>query len=141
MICELLSTNTTLKRKKFLSLKNDYIFHNTKVASSGLNYEWINKLKNVYRMTNCLQNDKLFTELCYLVKFKIARLAHIHIQIRTIQLLIFTEKFSPLPEFEPGTSPVPSWYATNWAILAWIIWTNLCYSSVKYKIIIVLLGD
>ena len=38
--------------------------------------------------------------------------------------LIFTEKFSPLPGFEPGTSPVPSRYATNWAILAWIC----CYS-------------
>ena len=32
----------------------------------------------------------------------------------------FIEKFSPLPGFEPGTSPVPSRYATNWAILAWI---------------------
>ena len=37
-----------------------------------------------------------------------------------IQLLIFIEKFSPLPGFELGTSPVPSRYATNWAILAWI---------------------
>ena len=45
---------------------------------------------------------------------------HICIQIQTIQLLIFTEKLSPLPGFEPGTSPVPSWYATNWAILAGI---------------------
>ena len=27
---------------------------------------------------------------------------YIHIQIRTMQLLIFTEKFSPLPGFEPG---------------------------------------
>ena len=45
---------------------------------------------------------------------------YICIQIRTIQLLIFTEKFSPLPGFEPETSPVWSWYATNWAILAWM---------------------
>ena len=33
---------------------------------------------------------------------------YIRIQIRTIQLLIFTEKFSPLQGFEPGTSRVPS---------------------------------
>ena len=26
------------------------------------------------------------------------------------QLLIFIEKLLPLPRFEPGTSPVPSWY-------------------------------
>ena len=45
---------------------------------------------------------------------------YIGIQIQTIQLLIFTEKFSPLPGFEPGTSLVPRRYATNWAILAWI---------------------
>ena len=32
----------------------------------------------------------------------------------------FHWKFSPLPEIEPRTSPVPNWYATNWAILAWI---------------------
>ena len=38
---------------------------------------------------------------------------YIRIQIRTIQLLIFTEKFSPLQGFELGTSPVPSRYATN----------------------------
>ena len=38
---------------------------------------------------------------------------YIGIQIRTIQLLIFTEKFLPLLGFEPGTSPVPSRYATN----------------------------
>ena len=37
------------------------------------------------------------------------------------QLLIFHWKFSPLPGFEPETSPVPSLYATNWAILAWIV--------------------
>ena len=43
---------------------------------------------------------------------------HIRIQIRTIQLLIFTERFSPLPGFEPGTSPVPSRFAPYRAILA-----------------------
>ena len=41
------------------------------------------------------------------------------------QLLIFIEKFSPLPGFEPGISPVPSRYATNWAILALIITGNV----------------
>ena len=35
-------------------------------------------------------------------------MVYICIQIRTVQLLIFTEKFSTLPGFEPGTSPVPS---------------------------------
>ena len=42
-------------------------------------------------------------------------------------LLIFTEKF--LPGFEPGTSAVPSRYATNWAILAWITYTNQLISQ------------
>ena len=51
---------------------------------------------------------------------------HIHIQIWTNQLLIFTEKFSFLPGFEPRTSSVPSRYATNWAILAWISNIFLC---------------
>ena len=36
-----------------------------------------------------------------------------------VQLLDFTEKFLPLPRFEPRTCLVPSRYATNWAILAW----------------------
>ena len=35
-------------------------------------------------------------------------------------MLIFIEKLSPLPGFEPGTCPVLSRYATNWALLAWI---------------------
>ena len=57
---------------------------------------------------------------------------------RLDQLLIFTEKFSPLPGFEPGTSLVPSWYATNWAILAWIPFTlsilvNICFYKHKGK--------
>ena len=38
---------------------------------------------------------------------------YICIKIPTIPLLIFTEKFSPLLGFVPGTSPVPSLYATN----------------------------
>ena len=54
---------------------------------------------------------------------------YILIQIRTIQLLIFTEKFSSLPGFEPGTSLVSSRYATNWAILAWIGLTILIPDS------------
>ena len=33
---------------------------------------------------------------------------YIGIQIRAIQLLTLIEKFSPLPGFEPRTSPVPS---------------------------------
>ena len=45
---------------------------------------------------------------------------NIRIQIQINQLLIFIEKFSPLPGFEPQTSRVPSWCATNWAIQAWI---------------------
>ena len=45
---------------------------------------------------------------------------YICFQIPTTQLLIFTEQFSPLPGFEPGTSPVASLYATNLAILVWI---------------------
>ena len=58
---------------------------------------------------------------------QITFLHDIRIQIRTIQLLIFTEKFSPLPGFEPGTSPVPielSWlskinYMSGWDVLNW----------------------
>ena len=55
---------------------------------------------------------------------KIDRFYAVDIQIREIQLLNFIEKFLPMQGFEPGTSPVPSWYATNWAILAWIIWKS-----------------
>ena len=64
-------------------------------------------------------------------KLQITFLHDIRIQIRTIQLLIFTEKFSPLPGFEPGTSLVPSQYATNWAILAWIQIIMLACSVLK----------
>ena len=42
------------------------------------------------------------------------------------QLLIFIEKFLPLPGFEPGMAPVPSRYASNWVILAWI---TFCYKG------------
>ena len=46
------------------------------------------------------------------------------INTQTLQItfihVIFTEKFSPLPGFEPGTSPVPSRYTTNWALPVWI---------------------
>ena len=45
----------------------------------------------------------------------------------------FTEKFSPLPGFEPGTLPVPSRYATNRAILAWIIKANITPFSTLEK--------
>ena len=45
---------------------------------------------------------------------------YIHIQIWINLLLIFIKKFSSLPGFEPGTSSVPSRYASKWAILAWI---------------------
>ena len=37
---------------------------------------------------------------------QITFLHDIRIQIWTIQLLLFTEKFSPLPWFEPGTKPI-----------------------------------
>ena len=43
------------------------------------------------------------------------------IQIWIIQLLTSIENFSPLRGFEPRTSPVPSLYASNWAILMLII--------------------
>ena len=42
------------------------------------------------------------------------------LKFKFYKLLIFIEKFSPLPGFGPGTYTVPSRYATNWAILAWI---------------------
>ena len=41
---------------------------------------------------------------------------HIRIQIRTIQLLIFTAKFLPLPGFEPQADMLPielSWLGTK----------------------------
>ena len=50
------------------------------------------------------------------------------------QLLIFIEKFSPLPVFEPGTSPVPSRYATNWAILVWIRMPFGGYKEVVHRV-------
>ena len=37
--------------------------------------------------------------------------------------------YLPLQGFELGTSPVPSWYATNWAILAWICLNNIQFVS------------
>ena len=43
---------------------------------------------------------------------------YICIQIQINQLLIFIEKFLPLPEFEPRTSRVTSRCVTNWAFLA-----------------------
>ena len=39
------------------------------------------------------------------------------------QLLIFIEKLSSLPGFEPRNSPVPSRYATNWAFASLFIYT------------------
>ena len=52
-------------------------------------------------------------------QFKVRRSSDC-IQIQINQLLIFIEKFSPLPGFEPRTSRLPSPCATNWAIQAWI---------------------
>ena len=48
------------------------------------------------------------------------KLHDICIQIRTIQLLIFTEKFSPLSGFEPG----PPWYQADMLPieLSWLGW-------------------
>ena len=67
--------------------------------------------------------------------------SYICIQIQTIQLLIFTEKFWPSPGFEPGTSQVPSRYATNWAILAWIYSSNLSTTKGGRKMAKTLLID
>ena len=61
-----------------------------------------------------------FTNLSYsliMIEYSLA-LPGSHILIQFIvlyfnQLLISIEKFLPLPGFEPGTSPVPSRYATN----------------------------
>ena len=53
--------------------------------------------------------------------------------------LIFIEKFSPLLEFEPWTSPLPSRYATNRAILAWLltnskaVWYICADTEIKLK--------
>ena len=50
---------------------------------------------------------------CRLLNKMTASNINIQIQIRTFQLLFFTEKFSPLLGFEPGSSPVPRRNATN----------------------------
>ena len=39
-------------------------------------------------------------------------------RLLSVSLFIFIEKLSPLSGFEPRTSSVKCWYATNWAILA-----------------------
>ena len=46
-------------------------------------------------------------------------LAGAHDHLSLVSFTIFIGKFSPLPGFEPGTSRVPSRYATNWAILSY----------------------
>ena len=48
-----------------------------------------------------------------LILFECVFESHIRIQIQINQLIIFMEKFSPLPGFEPRTSRVPSRCATN----------------------------
>ena len=60
---------------------------------------------------------------------------YVCIQIQTNQLLIFTEKFLSLPGFEPGTSPEPNRYATNWAILAWIEKVNIFFFFLLQKLL------
>ena len=62
---------------------------------------------------------------------KIDRFYAVAIQIQIIQLLIFTEKFSSLLGFEPGTSPEPSRYATNRAILAWLVFCIIASATKK----------
>ena len=49
---------------------------------------------------------------------------YIPIHIWKNQLLIFIEKFSSLPGFEPQTSWEPRWCATNRAMQAWMTITN-----------------
>ena len=60
-------------------------------------------------------------------------LLELYIQIQINQLLIFIEKSSPLTGFEPRTSRVTRWCATNWAIQAWILLRTLSNQS-KTKI-------
>ena len=62
---------------------------------------------------NISQVDHLNTRQMDAILFSYVLVQYICIQIRTIQLLFFTEKFSPLLGFEPGTFLVPSRYATN----------------------------
>ena len=40
------------------------------------------------------------------------------------QLLFSLKNSCPCRDFEPGTSPVPSRYGTNWSILAWMLYIS-----------------
>ena len=45
------------------------------------------------------------------------------IQIEIIKIPFYSEinKFSPLPGFEPGTTPVASYRANHWAMTTWCV--------------------
>ena len=69
--------------------------------------------KNVLVLSNMTYFGKAYLSfflLLYLSQYAFIRGAS---YTRVVTVLIFTEKFSPLPGFEPGTSLVPSRYATN----------------------------
>ena len=78
-----------------------------------------------------LQGVSLLNGLPWSTNWAEPRFYVVPIKFEFNQLLISIEKFSPLPEFEPETSPVSSRYATNWAILAWIFFLalQLCLAS------------
>ena len=61
--------------------------------------------------------SSIFTH--YIIQFFKPRFYSAPFKFEFNQLLIFIERLSSLSGFEPGTSPVPSQYATDWAILAW----------------------
>ena len=75
----------------------------------------VNNCDLKYLLTLILQNGLPWSTSCIEPRFYTAPF-----KFEFNQLLIFLQKFSPLPGFELGTSPVPSRYATSWAILAWI---------------------
>ena len=88
---------------------SSYMFHDDPLWADFMNFIYT-CLSDLWADSSCTRARLNRTDRFYTVT----------IQIWIIQLLFFIEKFSPLPGFEPGTSSVPSLYATNWAILAWI---------------------
>ena len=57
----------------------------------------------------------------------------LHLHSNLINYLFSLKFFLPLPGFEPGTSPVPSQFATNWAILAWMRVKSYYTKTRKYS--------
>ena len=83
---------------------------------------------NISKISTICQSAKYILELYIRLEFTEWKTSAFTDQATTSgsnQVLIFTEKFLPLPGFELGTSPEPSLYTTNWAILAWIIFNSL----------------